>query len=61
VTEKATLRAAEFAAVESDLARLQDGRPESVESSSLHSNILRELNRAAGDDPAASMILSSKR
>jgi phosphate:Na+ symporter len=45
VTEKATLRAAEFAAAESHLARLRDGRPESLESSSLHLDILRDLKR----------------
>jgi phosphate:Na+ symporter len=45
VTEKATLRATEFAAAESHLARLRDGRPESIESSSLHLDILRDLKR----------------
>jgi phosphate:Na+ symporter len=45
VTEKATLRAAEFAAAESHLARLRDGRPESIESSSLHLDVLRDLKR----------------
>jgi phosphate:Na+ symporter len=45
VTEKAALRATEFAAAESHLARLRDGRPESIESSSLHLDILRDLKR----------------
>ena len=45
VTEKATLRAAEFAAAENHLARLRDGRSESIESSSLHLDILRDLKR----------------
>jgi phosphate:Na+ symporter len=45
VTEKATLRSAEFAAAESHLARLRNGRPESIESSSLHLDILRDLKR----------------
>jgi phosphate:Na+ symporter len=45
LTEKATLRAAEFAAAESHLARLREGRPESLESSSLHLDILRDLKR----------------
>jgi phosphate:Na+ symporter len=45
VTEKATLRATEFAAAESHLARLRDGRAESIESSSLHLDILRDLKR----------------
>lgn len=45
VTEKALLRATEFAAAESHLARLREGRPESIESSSLHLDILRDLKR----------------
>jgi phosphate:Na+ symporter len=45
ITEKAALRAAEFAAAESHLARLREGRPESIESSSLHLDILRDLKR----------------
>jgi phosphate:Na+ symporter len=45
VTEKAALRATEFAAAESHLARLREGRPESIESSSLHLDILRDLKR----------------
>jgi phosphate:Na+ symporter len=45
ITEKATLRAAEFAAAESHLARLREGRPESIESSSLHLDVLRDLKR----------------
>jgi len=45
LTEKATLRATEYAAAESHLLRLRDGRPESIESSSLHLDILRDLKR----------------
>jgi phosphate:Na+ symporter len=45
VTEKATLRTDEFAAAESHLARLREGRMESIESSSLHLDILRDLKR----------------
>jgi phosphate:Na+ symporter len=45
INEKAQLRAAEFAAAESHLARLREGRPESIESSSLHLDILRDLKR----------------
>jgi phosphate:Na+ symporter len=45
ITEKTNLRAAEFAAAESHLARLRDGRAESIESSSLHLDILRDLKR----------------
>jgi phosphate:Na+ symporter len=45
IAEKAALRTAEFAAAESHLARLREGRPESIESSSLHLDILRDLKR----------------
>jgi phosphate:Na+ symporter len=45
LTEKASLRATEFAAAESHLARLRDGRLESIESSSVHLDILRDLKR----------------
>jgi phosphate:Na+ symporter len=45
VTEKAALRATEFAAAESHLARLREGRSETMESSSLHLDILRDLKR----------------
>jgi len=45
ITEKAMLRAADFAAAESHLARLREGRPESIESSSLHLDVLRDLKR----------------
>jgi phosphate:Na+ symporter len=45
ISEKATLRATEFAAAENHLARLRQGRPESIESSSLHLDILRDLKR----------------
>lgn len=45
IAEKASLRVAELAAAESHLARLRQGRPESIESSSLHLDILRDLKR----------------
>lgn len=45
LTEKAALRARELAAAESHLARLREGRPESIESSSLHLDVLRDLKR----------------
>jgi phosphate:Na+ symporter len=45
VTEKATLRATEYAAAENHLARLREGRAEIIESSSLHLDILRDLKR----------------
>ena len=45
ITEKANLRAAEHVAAESHLARLREGRLESIESSSLHLDVLRDLKR----------------
>jgi phosphate:Na+ symporter len=45
ITEKATLRATEFTAAESHLLRLRERRPESIETSSLHLDILRDLKR----------------
>jgi phosphate:Na+ symporter len=45
IAEKATLRTAELAAAESHLGRLREGRPESIESSSLHLDVLRDLKR----------------
>jgi phosphate:Na+ symporter len=45
ISAKATLRATEFEAAENHLARLREGRPESIESSSLHLDILRDLKR----------------
>jgi phosphate:Na+ symporter len=45
IAEKTQMRTTEFAAAESHLARLRDGRPESIESSSLHLDILRDLKR----------------
>ena len=39
------MRATEHAAAESHLARLREGRVESIESSSLHLDILRDLKR----------------
>jgi phosphate:Na+ symporter len=45
VAQKTSLRATEFAAAESHFARLRRGRAESMESSSLHLDILRDLKR----------------
>jgi phosphate:Na+ symporter len=45
IAEKVTLRTAELAAAESHLGRLREGRPESIESSSLHLDVLRDLKR----------------
>jgi phosphate:Na+ symporter len=43
--EKVQIREAERNASESHLARLREGRPESVETSSLHLDVLRDLKR----------------
>ncbi len=45
IAEKTKLRNAELNAAESHFARLREGRPESIESSSLHLDILRDLKR----------------
>lgn len=43
--EKAALRNAELAATERHLDRLREGRPESLETTSLHLDVLRDLKR----------------
>jgi phosphate:Na+ symporter len=43
--EKAELRSIELAAGERHFERLREGRPESIETSSLHLDILRDLKR----------------
>jgi phosphate:Na+ symporter len=45
IEEKTQLRGAELAYAESHLGRLREGRPESIETSSLHLDILRDLKR----------------
>jgi phosphate:Na+ symporter len=45
IAEKAAIRQAELACSESHLARLREGRTESIETSSLHLDILRDLKR----------------
>jgi phosphate:Na+ symporter len=45
LAEKTRFREAEIAAAESHLSRLRDERPESVESSALHLDVLRDLKR----------------
>ena len=45
IAEKAALREAELAAIESHFARLREGRPDSIETSSLHLDVLRDLKR----------------
>ncbi len=45
LSEKVHIREAERAAAENHLARLREGRPESIETSSLHLDVLRDLKR----------------
>jgi phosphate:Na+ symporter len=45
VAEKAELRRAELAAAERHLERLREGRPETLETTSLHLDVLRDLKR----------------
>jgi phosphate:Na+ symporter len=45
LTEKAALRNAELAATERHLERLREGRPETIETTSLHLDVLRDLRR----------------
>jgi phosphate:Na+ symporter len=45
VVEKAEMRNAELAAAERHLERLREGRPETVETTSLHLSVLRDLKR----------------
>jgi phosphate:Na+ symporter len=45
LAEKAGLRNAELAATERHLDRLREGRPESLETTSLHLDVLRDLKR----------------
>jgi phosphate:Na+ symporter len=45
IQEKTELRNAELAAAERHLARLREGRPETLETTSLHLDVLRDLKR----------------
>jgi phosphate:Na+ symporter len=45
IEEKVEIRNAELAASDSHLRRLREGRPESIETSSLHLDVLRDLKR----------------
>jgi phosphate:Na+ symporter len=45
VAEKAALRSIELAATERHLDRLREGRPETIETTSLHLDVLRDLRR----------------
>ena len=48
VAEKAAIREAEAHAGESHYARLREGRPESIETSSIHMDVIRDLKRING-------------
>jgi phosphate:Na+ symporter len=48
VSEKAAIREAEAKAADSHFARLREGRPESVETSSIHMDVIRDLKRING-------------
>ena len=48
VAEKADVRAAESKAADAHYARLREGRPESIETSSIHLDIIRDLKRIHG-------------
>jgi phosphate:Na+ symporter len=45
LAEKSALRNAELAATERHLDRLREGRPETIETTSLHLDVLRDLRR----------------
>jgi phosphate:Na+ symporter len=45
LAEKTALRNTELAATERHLDRLREGRPESIETTSLHLDVLRDLRR----------------
>jgi phosphate:Na+ symporter len=45
IAEKTSLRVAELTAAENHLARLREGRVESIETTSLHLDVLRDLKR----------------
>src|SRR5690606_2031219 len=45
IEEKAILRNEELVAADRHLARLREGRPESLETTSLHLDVLRDLRR----------------
>jgi phosphate:Na+ symporter len=48
LAEKTTTRAAELAAADSHFARLREGRPESIETSAIHLDVMRDLKRING-------------
>ena len=48
VAEKTAMREAEARAADSHVARLREGRPESIETSSIHMDVIRDLKRING-------------
>jgi phosphate:Na+ symporter len=48
VAEKTAIREAEAKAADSHFARLREGRPESIETSSIHMDVIRDLKRING-------------
>lgn len=48
VAEKTSMREAEASAADSHYARLREGRPESIETSSIHMDVIRDLKRING-------------
>jgi phosphate:Na+ symporter len=48
VSEKTAMREAESKAADSHFARLREGRPESIETSSIHMDVIRDLKRING-------------
>jgi len=48
LAEKAITRAAELAATDSHFERLREGRPESIETSAIHLDVMRDLKRING-------------
>ena len=48
LAEKATTRVAELAAADSHFGRLREGRPESIETSAIHLDVMRDLKRING-------------
>ncbi len=48
VAEKTSMREAEMHAGDSHFARLREGRPESIETSSIHMDVIRDLKRING-------------
>ena len=48
VAEKTAMREAETRAADSHYARLREGRPESIETSSIHMDVIRDLKRING-------------